>query len=284
MRIVLKILLIVVLLIVVAAGGAIFYLNRIAKTGIERGSEYALGVPTTVGSVGIGLLRGEIAVHELRIANPAGYEEPYFLQIGSFDFHMPPRNVLEQTVEVRLVSLDAISLDIERKKKQSNYGTILDGLKKFESSEPSQSEEAGSSKQFIVRELTITNVAAKLRQEVVAGQGAAITVNIPEIRLRDIGSNSGGVTMGELTGIVTKALLDAVTKAGGVPSAILGDLTGSLKGLGHVAVELPAGVGTATQAAGDLTTELGGKAGKEVGKALKGIGGLFGGSEKEREP
>jgi len=280
----LKLIVFIVVLLAACVGGALFYSSHIAKLGIERGAEYALGVTTTVDSVGIRLLRGEIRVRELRIANPTGFTEPYFLEIGSFTFHTPPRNVLEDTVEVQLVAFDALAIDIERKKKSSNYGTILSNLDKFESSDPqasSTSGDQGASKQFVVRELTITNVTAKLRQEVLAGQDAAVTVTIPEIRLRDVGTESGGVTMGELTGIVTKAVLDAVTKSAGVPAAILGDLAGSLKGLADVRIELPGGIGDATGAAGTLGAELGGKAGKQADKLLKGLGGLLGGSGKK---
>jgi len=273
-----------VVVVVVAVGAAYFYINQLAKAGIERGGEYALGVKTSVGSVGIDLAGGEIGVGDLEIANPPGFEDPNFFHLGELTFHMPLANIQEDVVRVKLLALDGVDVNIERGKSGSNYGAILDNLKKFESgSDKAAAEESSGGKQFIVDELRITAVKANVRQELVPGQKAALAVEVPEILLNGVGTESGGVTMGELTGIITKAVLNAIARSGGLPSALLGDLKGSLKGLGSVNIQLPGGPGAASALGQQYGGEAGKKVGEEIDKTLKGLGGLLGGKDKKKE-
>ncbi len=272
----------VVLLAVLAVAGAYVYINRLAKVGIERGGEYALGVRTSVGSVNIDLAAGRIRIGGLEVANPAGFEDPVFVRLGAGAFHMPLRNVLEPTIHVSLLALDGIDVNVTRTKAGSNYGTILSHLKQFESTEKA-AEQTKSEKRLVIDELRITDVTAALHQEILAGQAAKVEVTVPEILLRDVGSKSGGVTAAELSGIVTKAVLDAVARAGGVPGAILGDLTSNLSGLAGVNIQLPEGIGAATGAAVELSRQLDGEAGRRLGETLDGLGGLFG-KPKQTEP
>ena len=263
----------VVVLAGIAAAGAYLYVNQLAKAGIERGGTYALGVATTIDSVSIDLRAGRLEIAGLEVANPPGFQDPYFFRVGSGAFHMPLANLSEHTVHVELLALDGVGLNIDRAKTSSNYGVILENLKKLESSGEAADENGG--KDFIVEQLRITAVTANLRQEVVAGHKVAVKVEVPEILLKDVGSQSGGVSMAELSGIITKAVLEAVAKSGGVPSQLLGDLTTNLEGLASLSIRLPQGVGSAAE----LSKQLGGETGKELGKALEGLGGLFGGNK-----
>ena len=70
------------------AGIAAFFLyfDRVASTAIEAGGRQALGVETRVGWVRIRLLTGEFETGRLTVANPAGFETPYFLQLGQGHF------------------------------------------------------------------------------------------------------------------------------------------------------------------------------------------------------
>ncbi len=270
-----------IVLAAVAAGLAYVYLDRVAQGAIERGGRYALGVPTRVGSVGIDLAGGRIHIAGLEIANPPGFEDPYFVHLDAGALHLPLQNLTQDVVHVPLLAFDGVEVNIARLKSGSNYGAILDHLERLSSGGQSRATERAG-KKFVVDELRVTGIEARLRQEVIAGQKAVVEVEVPKIQLRNIGSESGGVVLSELTGILTRSILDAIVRTGGVPKAILGDLTTSLSSLGKLDVELPQGVGEAAEAAGTITRELGGKTGKQIGEALKGIGGLLGKSKRQR--
>jgi hypothetical protein len=232
-----------VLTVILCIAGAYVYINLLARAGIERGGQYALGVRTSVGSIDIDIVGGHIDVHDFELANPDGFAEPVFIRLGRGVFHLPLRNLLESTVSVPLLAFDDIDVNVERTHAGSNYGEILDHLKEFESSESPSTTGAQNARELIIDELRITNVKARLSQTGVSGQSVMVEVAVPEIRMRNVGSKSGGVTMAELSGIVTKALLDAIARADGVPGAILGDLTGNLQSLAKIHVQLPEGVG-----------------------------------------
>ena len=60
-----------VLLVLIALGVVLWLtIDSIAKTGIERGGTYALGVPTTVDSVSLSLLGGEMRINGPRSPTP----------------------------------------------------------------------------------------------------------------------------------------------------------------------------------------------------------------------
>ena len=56
-------------------------IDAIARAAIERGSTYALGVPTTLGSANIGFLSGEFTMKDLDVANPDEFDGEYFFQL-----------------------------------------------------------------------------------------------------------------------------------------------------------------------------------------------------------
>jgi hypothetical protein len=292
MRFILKLILVIVILLGVAVGAAVVYLDQLAKAGIERGGTYALGVETSVDSVGIGLMSGKLSVDGLEVANPAGFSEPDFFRLKDARVDVQPRSLLESTIHVPLFALDGITLNIERIRGKSNYDAILQSLKKFESGGKPAEKSTGTGKQFVIDSLRITDVEAKVSYAPLGGQPSTVSVAVPEIRLKNVGSAQGGVDSAELIAVITKALLEAVTRAGIVPSEILKSLTSGLSGLGSVAIEVPEGVrGVAGKLlsgnGAGLVDELGKQAQDqldktgEVGKAIEGIGGLLGGKKKD---
>jgi len=114
MKIIVKLLAVVVVLVLCALGAAAYYLDGIARTAIERGAEYALGVPTSVDKVSIGLTTGSFKVGGLTVANPAGFDRPRFLRLGAARLELPPKRLIDDTVRVALVELNDIQVDIEK--------------------------------------------------------------------------------------------------------------------------------------------------------------------------
>ena len=74
MKKLLKIGLVIVALLVIAAVIVYFSIDSIAKTAVEKGGTYAMGTPTTVDTVNVGLWSGQIGMNGLVIANPAGFK------------------------------------------------------------------------------------------------------------------------------------------------------------------------------------------------------------------
>jgi hypothetical protein len=262
------------------------YLDVIAGAAIEKGATYALGVDTKVGFVHIRLLTGSIRIGSLKIENPPGFDAKHLLTLGDGRLEASIDSLQQEVVEVPVFVLERVEVALEKAKGKTNYGVILANLKRFESSgskpTPAESGEAGPGKRFIVRELSIRDISAHVEHTEGLGALGAIKVSVPEIRLKNIGAeNARGVAMSELTNIIVKAIFQGIARYGtNLPDFLTGDLRANLGGLANVPIQVVGGTTDAVtnrlpQPVGDAARQLGG----EAGKALKGLGGLFGGKK-----
>jgi hypothetical protein len=288
----------VVLLLVLAVGVAALYADSLAKAGIEKGGTYAMGVPTTLGSADVGLFSGTFAMHDLHVANPAGFKGDHFFRLGSGGVAADMSSVRKPVVEVPSLKLDGVRVNLERTASGSNYGVILENLKRFESGTPGTpvEKEASDAKKFVVRELVITDVEVRLDMLGLPGGVSAVTVPIHEIVMHNVGTAEGGLTAGQMTGVIVKAILATAAERGGslFPSDVLGELKGGLaqlQGIGQFGVEVVGAAGEKAQKLAEGLTKIGGDAGDALRKgvegvkegaqdALKGIGDLIPGKKR----
>jgi hypothetical protein len=284
-----------VLLIIVAVVGLVLFIDSAAKTGIEKGATYAMGVNTTLDSASIGLFSGKFGLSGLKVANPAGYKDERFLSLGDGRVAVSLGSLTKDTIEVPTFALDTITVNLEKKDGKANYQVILDNLAKLSKGDPSSAPpEQGGGKKLIINELTIRNVTVKA--DLLGAPGAVgavvnqpITIPISEIKLTNVGKDTGrgvagsGVTVSQLSSIIVQAVLAAAVENGGnlLPGDIAGELKGALGNLGdlkNVGVQV---VGKAGEAAQQIGKQLEGaaneaqkkleKAGEELGDKLKGI-------------
>ena len=113
------------------------------------------------------------------------------------------------------------------------------------------------------------------------GKLTSFTVDVPEITLNDVGSDSkNGMVLAQLSGTILKAILAAAVAKGGniIPGDVLAELGGGLGKLTKVpgfAVDLLGDVGSTVGDVGKKAGEAGKEVGEKAGDLLKGIGGVF---------
>ena len=250
-------------ILVVIVGGALA-LDSAIGAAVERGGTYALGVETKLGSADASLLGGELELDGLEIANPTGYSAPLFLRVGSTGVGVSTKSLLSETVEVPRFELHDVEVNLERTTDGSNYGEILESLKRFESKSPAEKQGEGG-KKFIVRDVLIRNLVVHANVAPgVLGDAGKFEVTIPEIHLKDLGTAEGGQTIGELFSALVKIVLSAALESGsGVfPEGLLKDLDGSLLSMG----------GALLDTAQDQIRSGLEKIGKGAGKLIEGVG------------
>lgn len=261
-------------LLLLVLGVAVFYAGSIAKQAVERGGTFALGVPTTLDSVELGLFSGHLGLDELIVENPKSFDAPHFLRLQQADLDVSLESLSSDLVEVQLLSIHGLALTLERKGGRTNYEPILERLQSLQSpgseTAPEPETEApdpdGSQKKFVIREVVITDVSARIALLPQGGSLTEVKVTIPELRIKDLGH--GGASLPEVIGELTRALLSAVVEAGGddLPAAVLGDL---VKGLGSRAgLDFDLGQGFKTEVE-RLGEALGEDLGKELGRQLE---------------
>lgn len=260
---------VVVLLVILSIP---LWIDRAARVGIETGGSFALGVPTKLDGIDIGLLSGTSELTGLSVANPKGFSADPFLRLNGGKLAVSLGSLRTDTVEIPEFSLSGIGLNLEKKLDGANYKVILDNVGRFESkgssgsasSEPSQD----GGKKFVVREIVIKDVTVNAAM---AGLGdlGKVSVKIDEIRLNNVGSGSDkGVLMGELVNTILKAILAATLQKGGLPADLMSELQGSLaslKSLEQLGTSLAVNIdGTLKQVAGQAQA-----AAQQVGEAAK---------------
>ena len=281
MKTLIKMVAVLLILLVLATVAVALYIDTIAKTAIERGATYALGVETTLGSADVGLLSGTFSMGDMTIANPPGFESPYFTHLGQGDVEVALKTLRQETVELPTLTLTDLEIYLDKKEGKANYDVILENLKRFESQENAQDDSGG--KKFIINEVSIKNIMVHVQLLPLGGDLTKLDVPIDEVRLHDVGSGTdGSVLMSELTSVIIKAVLAAIVQKGGglIPSDILGDLGQGLGSLAEMGLDAATGLGEGikdTAGGLDEITEGIGDAIKNIGD---GLGGLLGGDKK----
>lgn len=253
-------------LAVLIVGASWLYLDVTAGWAIESAASSALGVPTRVNSVRIGLLSGELGLGGLEVSNPAGFQSPHFLTLREGRVVLAVESLLEDEIRVPLLRLDGVELDLERGLSGANFGVILEALERFEAASGEGQVEAGSEIRLVIEELVISDVKARARLLPGLGSAAEVEVSIPELRLQNVGSESdGGVLVSELTGTVLKAILQAVVgRRGQLPAEFAGELRAGLNRLTSVPIRLSGGLT-------EIERDARGKAKEALGKATERI-------------
>lgn len=230
-----RILFALVLLVVVAGVAAVLFLDSLTRQAVERGGTYALGVETQLESADIGLLSGTFALHELSVANPAGFAEPHFFALRSAALELPLAQLTEPRIEIPSLELSGITLDLERNQSGTNYAAILANLERFQSGSPptegaSPTPDAASGKVFHLGELLLRDIRATVQLLPTAGDLTRLELAIPEVRVQGLAND---LTLPEICALVVRTVVDAAVRQGGdtLPRELLEDLRGRVADL-----------------------------------------------------
>ena len=108
-------------------------LDAIVKAAIERGGTYATQTTTTVETVDLGVFDGTFAMTGLEIDNPTGFTSEHFLKLGDTSVQIDPQSIAQDTIIIPAVAFNNIDVILDKGNDPSNYNTILNSLKRFES-------------------------------------------------------------------------------------------------------------------------------------------------------
>ncbi|MDH3582679.1 MAG: hypothetical protein OER86_00510 [Phycisphaerae bacterium] len=254
----------IVLLIAGALGVVWWKIDSLAKSGIELGTNYALGVDTKVEDVSVSLLRGRLTVSNLTVANPVGYEQPHLFRSGLFDVRASLPSFFSDTVRIESIDLDGLDVFIERKQKKTNISVIGEHLKKRTGGgADAPADDAPAGKSLNVGRVAIRNIVAHVQLLPIGGKASVVDVRVPELVFENLTPEGGGaVAVHELVRRLVPAVLAAILKSGEgvVPADLLDSLRGDLA---------------------SVTEQLGEEAGKliqqvtddKLGPLLKGVDG-----------
>jgi len=186
----------------VAAGVWLYLsLDHVVKRAIEKYVPEILQVTVELDEVKLSAADGVGAVKGLRIGNPKGFRAPHAATVRTVELALDPGTVVKDVVLVRRIAVDRPSITYEPGAKGSNFDVLQRNVERYVGA----GGDAKGGRKLIVESLTIRNARVTYAPQV--GRGTAtISFDLPDIQLRDVGKNRGGVTPGELAKIVVDAL------------------------------------------------------------------------------
>jgi len=244
----------------------IFSMDSLVTMAIEKYGSAALQTEVTLDKTKISLTSGKGTLSGLRVGNPKGFETDTAFQLGKISMTLDARTITKGTVVIKEIVIAGPQVTYELGPKGSN----LDALQQNATGKASEGSGAGNEaqpangtkkegKKLIIESLIIRD--GKVNVSTVGLQGKKMTVDLPTVRMANIGKKEGGATPAE----VIKKLIDALNKATG----------GAVKnlGLGKVADQVEGAVKGAKEALEKGDPKQIQKKAEEIGDAVKGLFG-----------
>jgi putative FmdB family regulatory protein len=268
--------------LVVLVVGAMISIDAIARVGVQVVGSKVLGVATTVDAVRLGLLSSHSSVRGLRVANPQGYTDPLFLELGTASLTARLGELVGERTTIRNITISDLVLTLEQDASgKLNAQRISDNLPDSDGdAKTAPKPDQGPTRDFVVKEFRIERVTVRLRN-LVGGRQGLVEVKLPDIVLKDVHSDgSVDVLASEISGVVISSVLQATVAANieGLSSAVTDGIRDTLKDfVGDLPADLRGPVESIRGGLGDALDKAGEGIQKGVGDALQGI---FGGGSK----
>ncbi len=232
-----KFLLILLTIIILLAGGICgLYLNleSIVKASVAKYGSQLTGTEVALDGFRLSLRKGDAELKGLRIANPEGYQTPQILSLGSVYVRLDMRSLLKPVIVVEEIRIANPEIAYELKSvAHNNVSDLLAAVNKnaaaaakpaadqtdatragtakpaVSSGGSAKSATSSGGKKVIINALNITGGKVSLGATF-GGKGAAASVPLPAVTLKDIGREKGSQGKGiiETASLILKKILD----------------------------------------------------------------------------
>ena len=202
---------ILAVILVVAVKYLASNLDSIVKKAITTVGTEMTGVPVKVADVAIVLADGRGEIGGLVVENPRGYEGPHAFKLGSILLDIDAAADTRDVVVIRELTVEAPDIVYDKGTNGSNVEAIQNNVDEYSRSHAAGEDGAQASakkddgtaaKRFIVQSLQIRNGKIRL-------PGRDAVIDLPPLRMRDVGKSRGGMTGSEIASIVIKQMTQA---------------------------------------------------------------------------
>lgn len=188
------------------------WLGTLVRTAVVETISPLTKTTVKLEDVHIGLLRGLVQLDGIEIGNPPGFTAPSAVRLGTVRVRLDPRSALSDTVVIDEILVEAPDVTFEGFP-TNNLSVIQENVTAAVpagSSKPADKPAVPGSKKLLIKKFALTNgrVAASVG-------GQSLRLGIPDIRLTDIGKETGGATPDQVASAVftaiTRSTVNAVT-------------------------------------------------------------------------
>lgn len=201
-----------ILVLALIAVGVFVVLNSgdLVKRGIEEFGPQYLGVDVGVSEVNLELTQGSAQIKGLRMGNPEGFAGPDMMALDEIKLVLDTSQISETLVVIKEVVIDGAAVTAIAKGQRTNFQQLMDNLGVSSSAEQTTAtQEPETATKFIIDRFAFTNAKASLTSDIVGD----LQLDIPDIRLQDIGRKSDGATATEVAQQILKPISAAISKA-----------------------------------------------------------------------
>lgn len=227
-----KFIIIAAVLLIVAAGVVVFGLSKIGPLVKTAVNTYGPGITKTevrLGDVNVSLFSAQAKLNDFYLGNPKGFNAPDAIKVASILVDVDEKSLTGNTIVIDRIEVLSPQLTYERTAKTDNFQSILSNIRRGQgggsSTTASSSKDSGGGKKLIIRDFLLkggkVNLAASL-----LGQNKAVSSDLPEIHLTNIGEKKGGLNPDE----AFKVIFDELTKRINSPD-VMSAFSEQLKGL-----------------------------------------------------
>ncbi|HVU08787.1 MAG TPA: AsmA family protein [Verrucomicrobiae bacterium] len=209
---------VIILLVVVVAVAIVvsLMLGPVVKKAVETVGPQMTKTTVTLDDINLSLLTGSAMIKGFTIGNPQGYKATNAISVDEVSVGVNPLTVFSEKIVLRSIHVKSPEITFEGDPFSGNNLTqIDDNLKsasKNQKSTPSQTNQvvqsAKPAKKFEVDDFLLTGAKIHINY---AGQEMA--VDLPDVHLTNLGTESDGLTSAEVSKRVLDAIIAATIKA-----------------------------------------------------------------------
>jgi len=202
-----KILIGILLIFVIAVAGIYIGRSYIVKSAIETGSEYGLGVKTTLGSANLDLGGRSIVLNDYEVSNPEGYDGDFFLNIKHGMVDLGEGSIFADETRIDSLIFNGVNLSFEVKDQKGNFSVILEKIKKIGLGSSSENEH-----KFFIKKLAVRNIKVDAELDFLK-QKKGMTFTVDNIIMENLGGDEG-VPLSEIAAKLMKTLINRAKSLG----------------------------------------------------------------------
>src|SRR3989454_65873 len=223
MKTLLKVGVIVVLLLVVALTMIGVYFNSMIKAGVEAVGPKITGTIVKLDAVDLSPFSGQGRLKGLVGGNPPGFQAERAFKLADAQVKVDLKTALSDKLIIEEILIDGPEITYESGPSGSNLSKIQENVAAFgksvgtqEGAESKSQKKDPTQKKVQINHFIVKNGQVKLSASLLKGK--ALTVRLPDLHLRDIGKESGGVTVqkaaAEVFAAINKSVLQSVASSG----------------------------------------------------------------------
>jgi uncharacterized protein involved in outer membrane biogenesis len=204
--------LIAVIIIVLVVG--VSNLGPMIKNAVNTYGPEITNTEVRLGDVGVSLLSAEAELKDFLLGNPKGFKSPQAMSVKSIHLNVDEKSLTKNTIIIDKIEVVAPEITYEKIRGTDNFQTIMNNVKKSIGADKTtvQSAEKGKKpegKKILIRNFILRDGKVNLAMAVLDKN--TLSVDLPDIHLKNVGQEKGGVSPAEAFKEIFAALYSKIT-------------------------------------------------------------------------